>query len=166
MPAAQLHEPSRYQPQKRLELVFRCGYVDHWSIRLGPTTEAGRQAGRPDGRGRDARRDARTPPRCETLRKECGLTAFTAPGVVQASGTDRLSTAYALARPILLGLAAIPLIPATWRAALRVFLKTLDEVTATIQAGEVTETFKAGKDQLAAGTEPEQVEMEPKLPVG
>ncbi len=95
------------------------------------------------------------------------LTAFTAPGVVQASRADRLSRAYAVARPILLGLAAIPLIPATWRAVLRVFLTTLDEVTATIKPGEVTETFKAGKDQLAADTEPdEQVEMEPKLPVG
>jgi hypothetical protein len=93
------------------------------------------------------------------------LTAFTAPGVVQASRADRLSTAYAVARPILLGLAAIPLIPATWRAALRVFLITLDEVTAA--AGKVTEAFKAGKDQEAADTQPgEQVEMEPKLPVG
>ena len=91
------------------------------------------------------------------------LTAFTA----LASRADRLSTAYALACPILLGLTAIPLIPATWRAALRVFLMTLDEVTATIKPGEVTETFKAGKDQLAADPEPdEQAEMEPKLPVG
>jgi hypothetical protein len=95
------------------------------------------------------------------------LTAFTAPGEVQASGTDRLSTTYAVARPILLGLTAIPLIPATWRAALRVFLKTLDEVTAAFKAGKVTEAFKAGKDQEAADTQPgDQVEMEPKLPVG
>lgn len=94
------------------------------------------------------------------------LTAFTAPGVAQASRADRLSTTYAVARPILLGLTAIPLIPVKWRAALSVFLTTLDEVTATIKPGEVTETFKAGKDQLVADTEPEQVEMEPKLPVG
>jgi hypothetical protein len=94
------------------------------------------------------------------------LTEFTAPGVAQASRADRLSTTYALARPILVGLTAIPLIPPTWRAALRVFLKTLDEVTATIKPGEVTEAFKAGKDQMAADTEPEQVEMEPKLPIG
>ena len=86
------------------------------------------------------------------------LTALTAPGAMQASGTDRLSTTYAVARPILLGLTAIPLIPATWRAAMRVFLTTLDEVT---------ESFKAGKDQKAAETQPrEQVAMEPKLPVG
>jgi hypothetical protein len=95
------------------------------------------------------------------------LTSFTAPGAVQASRADRLSTTYALARPILVGLAAIPLIPAAWRAALRVFLTTLDEVTATIKPGEVNEAFKAGKDQLAADTEPgELVEMEPKLPAG
>jgi hypothetical protein len=72
-----------------------------------------------------------------------------------------------MARPILVGLAAIPLIPVAWRAALRVFLTTLDEVTESFKPGEVTETFKAGKDQLAADTQPgEQVEMEPKLPVG
>jgi hypothetical protein len=95
------------------------------------------------------------------------LTALTAPGAVQASWADRLSTTYAVARPILVGLAAIPLIPAAWRAALRVFLTTLDEVTESFKPGEVTETFKAGKDQLAADTQPgEQGEMEPKLPVG
>ncbi|HXH92903.1 MAG TPA: hypothetical protein VNN25_15070 [Thermoanaerobaculia bacterium] len=95
------------------------------------------------------------------------LTAHTAPGGVQASRADRLSTTYAVARPILVGLAAIPLIPVAWRAALRVFLTALDEVTATIKPAEVKEAFKAGKDQLAGDPEPGAfVEMEPKLPVG
>jgi hypothetical protein len=34
------------------------------------------------------------------------------------------------ARSILLAVTAIPLIPATWRAALRIVVTTLDEVTA------------------------------------
>jgi hypothetical protein len=63
---------------------------------------------------------------------------------------------YAAARPILVALAAIPFIPATWRAVVTAFVVTLDEVGAS---------FKAGKD-LAAGSATPSVEMEPKLPVG
>lgn len=86
------------------------------------------------------------------------LTAFTAPGAVQTSRTDRLSASYSVARPILLGVTAIPLIPAAWRAALRIFVSTLDEVTAA---------FKAGKDlETADPATGAQLEMEPKLPVG
>jgi hypothetical protein len=84
------------------------------------------------------------------------LTALTSQGAVQQSKADRLTTTYDMVRPILLVVAAIPLIPANWRAALRVFVATLDDVTAL---------FKAGKD-LAAGNAGATVEMEPKLPVG
>ena len=84
------------------------------------------------------------------------LTALTAQGAVQQSKTERLASTYAMARPILLGLAAIPLIPVTWRTALRLFIVSLDEAIAF---------FKAGKD-LAAGNAGATVEMEPKLPVG
>ena len=83
------------------------------------------------------------------------LTVFTAEGAVRESKADRLTATYAVARPILLGVTAIPLIPVTWRAALRIFVATLDEVTAT---------FKAGKD-LATGDAP-STQMEPNLPVG
>jgi hypothetical protein len=69
---------------------------------------------------------------------------------------QRLIAAYAMSRPILIAIAAIPLVPATWRTALRIFTTTLDEVTLS---------FKAGKD-LAVGDGGTTVEMEPKLPVG
>jgi len=82
--------------------------------------------------------------------------SFTAEGAVQTptDKVQRLTTVFAAVRPILLGLAAIPLIPPAWRAVLRVFIGTLDEVSAA---------FKAGKDLAVGGT---TVEMEPKLPVG
>ena len=67
-----------------------------------------------------------------------------------------LMTTYAGVRPILLALAAVPLVPETWRAAISVFVASLDGVTAS---------FKAGKD-LAAGNGGSTIEMEPKLPVG
>ena len=57
-------------------------------------------------------------------------------------------TANTAARPILVALSAIPLIPATWRAIVTTLVAAL---------GRVTESFKAGKD-LAVST------MEPKLP--
>jgi hypothetical protein len=87
------------------------------------------------------------------------MTPFTAPGAVQMSRTDRLSATYAVARPILLAVTAISLIPATWRAALRIFVTTLDEVTATFRTG--SSDLNAGQPATGA-----QLEMEPKLPVG
>jgi hypothetical protein len=87
------------------------------------------------------------------------MTAFTAAGAAQTSRTERPSATYAVARPILLAVTAIPLIPASWRAALRIFVATLDETTAA---------FRTGSSDLTAG-DPlpgEQVAMEPKLPVG
>jgi hypothetical protein len=87
------------------------------------------------------------------------MTAFTAPGDARTSRADRLSATYAVARPILLAVNAIPLIPATWRATLRIFVTTLDEVTAAFRTGSSDLT---GGDPLPG----EQVAMEPKLPVG
>jgi hypothetical protein len=70
----------------------------------------------------------------------------------------RLVTIYAGVRPIPLALAAVPLVPETWRAAISVFVTTLDGVTAT---------FKAGKDlAVGDGGSTSTVEMEPKLPSG
>ncbi len=86
------------------------------------------------------------------------ILAMTSPGAVQtpATRTERLVTAYGTARPIIVALTAIPFIPASWRAVLSVFTANLDEVSAA---------FKAGKDQLSADGG-QQVDMEPKLPVG
>ncbi len=66
----------------------------------------------------------------------------------------QLAATYAVARPILVALIAIALVPETWRTALSIFVGTLDGVTAS---------FKAGKD-LAVGDGASTVEMEPKLP--
>jgi len=76
------------------------------------------------------------------------VTAQTAAPQSTADRAQRLITAYAAARPILVAVSAIPLIPATWRAIVTTFVAALDGVT---------ESFKAGKD-LAVNT------MEPKLP--
>jgi len=83
-------------------------------------------------------------------------TMFGPDGVADASEDklERLDTAFAAARPILVGLAAIPLIPPAWRMVLRLHVLTLDNATAA---------FKAGKDLAVGDT---TVEMEPKLPVG
>jgi len=75
-----------------------------------------------------------------------------------AGRAQQLVTTYAGVRPILVALASVPLVPETWRAALSVFVITLDGVTAT---------FKAGKDlAVGDGGSTSTVEMEPKLPVG
>jgi hypothetical protein len=76
-----------------------------------------------------------------------------------ATRTQRLVMSYAAARPILVALAAIPFIPAAWRAVVTAFIVTLDGVTAA---------FRTGSSDLTAGNSLPgmQVEMEPKLPVG
>jgi hypothetical protein len=72
--------------------------------------------------------------------------------------TQRVITVYATARPIIVALSSVLLIPPTRRALLAVFVATLDEVSAT---------FKAGKDLATAPVDvTPQVDMEPKLPVG
>jgi hypothetical protein len=76
------------------------------------------------------------------------VTAPTAAPQTGAERAQRLTTAYTAARPILMAVSAIPLIPATWRAIVTTFVVSLDQIT---------NSFKAGKD-LALGP------MEPKLP--
>jgi len=72
--------------------------------------------------------------------------------------TQRVVTVYTAARPIIVALSSVLLIPKTWRALLTVFVATLDQVSAT---------FKAGKDLATAPVDgTPQVDMEPKLPVG
>jgi hypothetical protein len=49
---------------------------------------------------------------------------------------DRLGsliTSYTVARPIVVALSLIPLIPATWRATLNLFVISLDGVTASFK---------------------------------
>jgi len=82
------------------------------------------------------------------------VTAPTAVPQSPADRTQRLITAYAAARPILAAVAAIPLIPATWRTIVTTFVVALDGFTAT---------FKAGKD-LAVSDDLPASTMEPKLP--
>jgi hypothetical protein len=88
----------------------------------------------------------------ETL--DSGEMAVMAKPQTAADRAQSLMTTYAGVRPILLALAAVPLVPETWRAAITVFVASLDGVTAS---------FKAGKD-LAVGNGGSTVEMEPKLP--
>jgi len=82
------------------------------------------------------------------------VTALTAAPQTAADRATRLMTAYTAARPILVAVAAIPFIPANWRAIVTVLVATLDQVTAS---------FKAGKD-LGVGDGVPVSTMEPKLP--
>ena len=82
-----------------------------------------------------------------------GVTAPAASQQTPANRTQRLTTNYAAARPILVAVAAIPFIPANWRAIITALVVMLDEVTTS---------FKAGKDlAISDGT---INTMEPKLP--
>jgi hypothetical protein len=87
------------------------------------------------------------------------LSKVTAPPAAAQTAEDReqrLQTAYTAARPILVAVAAIPFIPANWRAIVSVLVAALDQVTAS---------FKAGKDLAVSdgGGAPIST-MEPKLP--
>jgi len=82
-----------------------------------------------------------------------GVTAPPAAQQTPANRAQRLVTNYAAARPILVAVAAIPFIPANWRAVITALVVMLDEVT---------NSFKAGKD-LAIGDGTIST-MEPKLP--
>lgn len=82
------------------------------------------------------------------------ITALTAVPQTGSGREQRLTAAYKAARPILAAVAAMPFIPATWRAIVTALLVTLDQVTAS---------FKAGKD-LAVGDDVPINTMEPKLP--
>jgi hypothetical protein len=73
---------------------------------------------------------------------------------------QRLIAAYAATRPLLVAMSVIKLVPAHWRAVLRILINTLDEVSLS---------FKAGKDLAVSdggSSVDSNVEMEPKLPVG
>lgn len=85
--------------------------------------------------------------------------SLTSEGAVQnlETRTQQLVTVYASVRPILYALEQIPLIPASWRAVLTVFVTTLDGVSAA---------FKAGKDLATGPVDGTKADMEPKLPVG
>jgi hypothetical protein len=61
---------------------------------------------------------------------------------VQGDRIQRLVVIYRAVRPLLVALAALPLIPSHWRAAVQVLITTLDEIAAPAATGE----FKAGKD--------------------
>jgi hypothetical protein len=57
---------------------------------------------------------------------------------------------YRSIKPLLSVLATLPLVPATWRAAVIMFTQALDALSGV--SGEITASFKAGKD-LAEVTE-------------
>ena len=57
---------------------------------------------------------------------------------------------YRSIKPLLSVLATLPLVPATWRAAVVMFTQALDALSGV--SGEITASFKAGKD-LAEVTE-------------
>ena len=104
-------------------------------------------------------RGRRSPLFCRPLKAGCQLgipwaSRLRPPRCRRSPTGQRLITAYAVAHPILIAIAAISLIPSIWRTALRIFTTTLDEVTLS---------FKAAKD-LAVGDGGTCVEMEPKLP--
>ncbi|MEA2327058.1 MAG: hypothetical protein QOE68_2017 [Thermoanaerobaculia bacterium] len=82
------------------------------------------------------------------------VTAPTAAPQTPAEREQRLTNAYTAARPILVALAAMPFIPATWRAIVTTFVVALDQITAS---------FKAGKD-LSIGDDTPVSTMEPKFP--
>jgi hypothetical protein len=62
----------------------------------------------------------------------------------QSGRVERLLKVYAGVKPLLTALATLPIIPATWRAALLLFNSTLEAVAAGV--GVVDPDFKAGKD--------------------
>jgi hypothetical protein len=88
------------------------------------------------------------------------IVSFTSGDAAQANATrmERFVTLFGTVRPILVVVSQIQLIPAAWRVVLKVFITTLDDVSAG---------FKAGKD-LATGPVDgtPYADMEPKLPVG
>jgi hypothetical protein len=57
---------------------------------------------------------------------------------------ERVLKIYAGIKPLLALIVTLPLIPATWRAAVALFNQAIDAVA--IGAGEIDPDFKAGKD--------------------
>ena len=61
---------------------------------------------------------------------------------------QKLASVYGSIKPLLSAVAALPIIPAGWRAALAIFVQTLDFVVASpeLVAASGDSDFKAGKD--------------------
>jgi hypothetical protein len=75
----------------------------------------------------------------------------------QSTRLERLVKVYAAVSPLLTTLATLPIIPATWRAALVLFNSTLEAVAAGM--GDAAD-FKAGKDLKHTLPAEPQVTME------
>jgi hypothetical protein len=73
------------------------------------------------------------------------IAKFNLADVEAAAGNpgEHLLTTFRAVRPILAEVVKLPLLAPTWRAALRLFLATLDDAAATPSTGR---DFKAGKD--------------------
>ncbi len=66
---------------------------------------------------------------------------------------QRVLKIYRGIKPLLTALSVLPLIPATWRAAITLFVQTIEALAASVPDGVAIE-FKAGKD-LRSGQEQE-----------
>jgi hypothetical protein len=63
-----------------------------------------------------------------------------------ADRIQRLVKVYYVVRPLLTAMSMLPLIPASWRAALVLFIETLEALAVVSEGGAVADWFKAGKD--------------------
>ncbi len=61
-----------------------------------------------------------------------------------ATRVQKVLKIYRGIKPLLTVVAELPLLPATWRAALHVFLQALDSLAAV--GGDISAAFKAGRD--------------------
>jgi hypothetical protein len=61
---------------------------------------------------------------------------------------QRVLKVYLVVRPLLTALSLLPLLPGSWRAALALFLETLEALSVAVDGGAEPDgtTFKAGKD--------------------
>jgi hypothetical protein len=64
----------------------------------------------------------------------------------QSDRIQRLLKVYYVVRPLLTALSMLPLIPASWRAALVLFIETLEAISVAAEGSAAAEWFKAGKD--------------------
>jgi hypothetical protein len=65
----------------------------------------------------------------------------------QATSAQRLLASYRAVQPILMAIAALPILPSQWRLALRVFIVALNELTTPEKLSAAADAdFKAGKD--------------------
>ena len=71
------------------------------------------------------------------------LEQMTAIGDTFVGQLQRLTKVYTAVKPLMAAFSALPLLPQSWRAALALFVATLDAITS---APEANPDFKAGKD--------------------